>query len=355
MASNEIGKRIEMARRAAGMSQRALAEAAGLSAMAISKYERGLVVPGSEALLRLAKALDMRVEYFLRPLSVTLSAPVYRKRTALPKKQEAMILGQVQDWLERYLEVESLFGEPAEFRYPRGFPRQVNTMDEVEQAALDLRLAWSLGQDPFENLVEALEDRGMRVGLVQGHDAFDALTFRTDELGPVIALKSDLPGDRQRFNLAHELGHMLLEPVDLDSENAANRFAAAFLVPAAAALFELGERRSELGMYELHLLKHKYGLSMQAWIYRARDLGIVSEATFRQLNQRFRQNGWHRREPGDQIPPEEPGRMKRLVLRALAEELVSPSRAAELLGAPLQEFIQREAEQHGGLALGMRG
>ncbi|MEJ2352677.1 MAG: XRE family transcriptional regulator [Anaerolineales bacterium] len=355
MEKHAIGERIEMARRAAGLSQRALAEAAGLSAMAISKYERGLIVPSSDALIRLARALDVRVEYFLRPVSVKLTAPSYRKRTSLPRKQENIILGQIQDWLERYVEVESLFGEPAQFEYPHGFVREVTVFEEVEEAAEDLRRAWSLGQDPIESMVEILEDRGVRVGMVQGHAGFDALTLWMDELGPVIVVKRSVPGDRQRFNLAHELGHLLLEFIDIDAEKAANRFAGALLVPAHLARYELGERRSELSVYELHLLKHKYGLSMQAWIYRAKDLGIISESTARGLFHKFRKNGWHLEEPGDQIAAEEPGRMKRLVMRALAEDLISPSRAAELLGIPLQEFMQRESQHHGGLALSLRG
>jgi Zn-dependent peptidase ImmA (M78 family) len=134
----------------------------------------------------------------------------------------------------------------------------------------------------------------------------------------------------------------------VDEEKAADRFAGAFLVPAPVARFELGERRDTLHLYELHLLKHKYGLSMQGWIYRARDLGILSENATIRLFQDFRRAGWHRHEPGDQLPPEVPKRMERLVLRALAEDLISESRGAELLGKPLAQFYREEAAQHAG-------
>ena len=133
------------------------------------------------------------------------------------------------------------------------------------------------------------------------------------------------------------------------------RFAGAFLVPAEAARFELGSQRQTLGLFELHLLKHKYGLSMQAWVYRAKDLGILSESSAVQLFRQFRQKGWHRQEPGDQILPEEPQRLKRLVLRALVEDVISESRAAELLGMPLRQFWQEEAEQHDGFPVAVRG
>ena len=342
-----IGERLKSARRAAGLSQRALAEAAGISAMAISKYERQLDIPGSDILLRLAQALEVQTEYFLRPVTITVTPPTYRRRASLPKKQEKAITGQVQEWLERYLDVESLFGEPPRFALPPAFNPRITSLEEVEEAALSLRRAWRLGQGPVESLVEVLEEHGIRVGQVKSHNDFDALTLWANNHTPVIVVKKEIPGDRQRFSLAHELGHLVLEPAgDVDAEKAANRFAGAFLVPAPAARRELGPRRQTLHIFELHLLKHKYGLSMQAWIYRAKDLNILSGAAAERLFRQFRRHNWHRQEPGDPIPPEEPERMKRLVLRALAEDLISESRAAELLGTPLTRFWQKESRQH---------
>lgn len=351
-----IGERLKIARRAAGLSQRALAEAAGVSAMAISKYERGLDIPGSAVLLRLAETLGVKTEYFVRPITVTLTSPSYRRQTSLRRKQEDAILGQIQEWLERYLDVESFFGGPLQFALPSHLERRVASLDEVERVVLELREAWKLGQNPIENLIEVLEDQGIKVGLVEGHEGFDALTCWADDKAPVIVVKRGLPGDRQRFNLVHELGHLVLKPAeDVSAEKAAYRFAGAFLVPEPAARFELGQKRGTLDLYELHLLKHKYGLSMQGWIYRAKDLGILSESAAARLFREFRHQGWHLQEPGDPIPPEEPGRMKRLVMRALAEDLISESRAAELLGKPLAQFYQEEAKQHGGFPVGVRG
>jgi Zn-dependent peptidase ImmA (M78 family)/DNA-binding XRE family transcriptional regulator len=344
-----IGERLKIARHAARLSQRDLAEAAEVSAMAISKYERDLDMPSSGVLIRLARALDVKTEYFLRPVTVTVSAPAYRRRTSLPRKQEQAITAQIQEWLERYLDVESFFGGPPEFELPPDLDRRVTSLDEVERVAIELREGWDLGLAPIESLVEVLEDHGIKVGLIEGHQDFDSLTFWVDDTIPVIVVKRSVPGDRQRFNLAHELGHLVLEITEgVDEEAAAYRFAGAFLVPEPVARFELGDRRQTLSLHELHLLKHKYGLSMQAWIYRAKNLGVLSEPAATQLFREFRQQGWHREEPGDQIPPEEPERMKRLVLRAMAEDLISKSRVAELLGMPLAQFYREEAEQHEG-------
>src|SRR3989304_4225373 len=113
-----IGQRIKQARKANNLSLRDLAEAAGISAMAISKYERDLDTPSSGVLLRLARALDVKTEYFLRPVTVTVGAPVYRRRVSLPRKQEQAIVAQIQEWLERYLDIEGFFGGPPELELP---------------------------------------------------------------------------------------------------------------------------------------------------------------------------------------------------------------------------------------------
>lgn len=326
-----IGERIRGARAMAGLSQRAVANAAGVSAMAISKYENDQDIPGSSVLIRLARALDVKVEYFFRETKVQLSAPVYRLRHPLPEKEQIRIREQVQEWIERYLDVESLFNEE---RLYGPLPEwSVNSLEEVENVAAALRKQWKLGNDPIENLIVLLEDRGVKVMLVDGHDAFDALTLWANGDIPVIVVNRDVPGDRQRFNLAHELGHILIRSVgDLDEEKVAHRFAGAFLVPSEVAEFELGKQRKVLGMNELALLKQKYGLSMNAWIYRAKDLGILSEENAGRLFTHFKKNGFNREEPGKQLELAEPQRLKQLVDRALAEDMISRSRADELLG-----------------------
>jgi Zn-dependent peptidase ImmA (M78 family)/transcriptional regulator with XRE-family HTH domain len=350
-----IGERLKAARHGAGLSQRDLAKAVGVSAMAISKYERGLDVPGSGIVIKLAQALKVKTEYLFRPSTVTLRSPAYRRRASLPRKQENIVLGRIQEWLERYLDVEKLVGQLKGFTKPEGLNCRVDSLDEVEEVALGLRRAWHLGEGPIENLSEVLEDQGIKVGMVEAHEDFDAVTFWADGESPVIVVKSGLPGDRQRFSLAHELGHLILEPTErVDAEKASYRFAGAFLVPRPAALSELGEQRGVLDFYELHLLKDKYGLSMQAWIYRARDLGIVSERTAAGLFRLLRQRGWHLEEPGEAFLSEEPKRMKRLVMHALAEDIVSESRAAELLGMPIRKFWKEEAEKHAGFPAGLR-
>lgn len=345
-----IGQRIKQARKANNLSLRKLAERAEISAMAISKYERDLDTPSSGVLLRLAQALGVSIDFLFRPQTVSVRLQAYRKHAALGVKELEAIQMRIQEWLERYLEVESFF--PDEGRSVTLPAHSIQSIDQVENVAIKLRENWNLGLDPIENLTQLLEDQGIKVGLVSGFEHFDASTFIADGI-PVIVSKAELPGDRQRFNLGHELGHLILDVEEgLDTESICHRFVGAFLVPAQAARFELGSGRTTLDMNELYLLKHKYGLSMQAWIFRARDLGIISINAAARLFKRFRANGWHWHEPGKALATERPLRMERLIYRALAEDLISRSRAQELLGEPLQLHWAVEALQQGDVAVG---
>jgi Zn-dependent peptidase ImmA (M78 family)/DNA-binding XRE family transcriptional regulator len=328
-----IGERLRIARIAEKLSMRALADEVDISAMAISKYERDLMAPSSGVLLQLADALGVRVEYFFRPSVVNVELKAYRKHKKLAVKEERALLARIEEWLERFIEAEDLFPQS---RPSLRFQQSVSSIEEVERVANEIRELWQLGQAPIENLIQVLEDHGVAVGLVEGFEPFDACTFSANGMH-VIVVKKDIPGDRQRYNLAHELGHLVLEVKEVvDEEKAAHRFAGAFLVPSSAARRELGSDRSTLSPGELHILKHKYGLSMQAWIYRAQDLEIISRSTASELFREFRVRGWNREEPGESYPPEEPARLRRNVFHALAENMISRSRAEELLGETIE-------------------
>jgi len=338
-----LGERIKQARKSNRLSLRDLADQAQISPMAISKYERDQDVPSSGVLLRLAQALGVSIDFFFRPVTPKIQLQAYRKHAALGVKEQEAVQARIQEWLERYLEVESYFDGAPTVELPQYSIKEVG---DVETAAESLRALWELGLDPIENLTQLLEDQGIKVGMVDGFEHFDACTFLVDHT-PIIVTKANLPGDRQRFDLGHELGHLVFNMGEnLDAEKISNLFVGAFLAPAQAVRFELGNSRTTLDMNELYLLKQKYGLSMQAWIFRARDLNIISPQVAERLFLRFRANSWHRQEPGKLYPPENPLRMERLVYRALVEDVISRSKAQELLGKPLQQRWVEEALQN---------
>lgn len=347
--NRHFGERLKGARNARGLSLRDLAGIVRVSAQALSTYERGEVMPGSTTLISLARALKVKVEFFFRPVTIALADLEFRKKNALQAKEQRSIIGRIQDWLERYAQVESLFPHRSEDPFLAGTRRKASG-DEVEAIALELRKEWKLGLAPIENLTALLEEHGIRVFLLEETpDSFDACTFRTDGRSGIVA-QAGLPGDRLRFNLAHELGHLVIDtPEEGDKrtrEKPTMRFAGAFLVPREVAFRELGQKRHQLNIDELYLLKRKYGLSMSAWIYRAKDLEIITPLVAQRLFMLFRKRRWLTQEPGDPYPPEpKPTLMRQLVLRAHAESIISESKAAELLGLNLNQFRQESLGQ----------
>lgn len=331
-----IAERIKSARISAGLSQRDLAKAIGVSAMAISKYEQGKTIPNSGMLIQIAEALNVRVDWFFRTPAVTLSDPQYRCRKKLLKRDEKAIHGKISDWLERYLEIETITSTETPLDLPKKKICKAANVEDVEKVAQMVRDEWALGTDPIENVMDVLEQHGIKVGIVDAPDTFDALTFTYDGKIPVIAVNKNTTGDRQRFNLAHELGHLILQvDGELDEEKAANRFAGAFLVPRDMAINELGERRNRLFLRELYVLKHKYGLSMKAWIHRAHDLGIISKNQETGMYIELNTYTKDKKEPGKQIRPQLPTHMHQLIFRALGDRKITPSRARELFGGPI--------------------
>lgn len=338
-----IGDRIRQARKAAGLSMRALAEKAQISAMAISKYENNKSTPSSGVLLALASALGVRVEYFFRASKVQLKEVEYRKHSKLPKKTLDQIEGDVIEQLERFLELKEFLPviSVEVFQLPEHLPF-IESYDDVENAAAVVRHAWGLGDSPIPDLIDTLEEKGIMVfqsNALHG-DKFDGLAAQVDGT-PVVVVGQGWPGDRQRFTLAHELGHLVIKDrlaQDLDEEAAANRFAGAFLVPASEVIKELGVRRNRLEPVELCVLKRTYGLSMQGWLHRAVDLGVLSKAAYASMCKLFAMRNWRKREPGEPYPSEKPKLFMQLVFHAYAEELIGESKAAELLGKTLSGF-----------------
>ncbi|MHB1240899.1 MAG: helix-turn-helix domain-containing protein [Gammaproteobacteria bacterium] len=341
-----IGDRMKQARRAVGLSLRALAEQAGISAMAISKYENNKSTPSSKVLLALGRALNVRVEYFFRQTNVALKEVEYRKHARLPKRLLAQIEGDIIEQIERFLELaEYLPTRPIEtFQVPAGLPKRIDELAQIEVVATQVREAWQLGTNPIPELTDTLEERGILVFQSEAlhGERFDGLAANVDGI-PIVVVGSGWPGDRQRFTLAHELGHLILKgrlgpALKEQEEAAANRFAGAFLAPESEVKKELGASRTRLEVRELCVLKKAYGLSIGGWQHRARDLGIVSEAAYISMVRFFRLRGWHKNEPCGGVPQEQPQLFLQLVYHALAEDLIGESKAAELLRIPLAEF-----------------
>ena len=349
-----IGAQIQRARKARAWSLRALGDAVGVSQTMIKKYEDGVVTPSSTMLLALARALEVRVEYFLRPQSRPLEGVAYRKRQALPKKRLEALTAVILDQVERRLELESFFPDPATpaFQRPNQLPPRITTMVDVERAAEVVRASWQLGTDPIQGMVDLFERHGVRVFVIPTGpgDGFDGSAATVDGM-PVVVVGEHWPGERQRFTLAHELGHQILNgslDPSLDEEAACNRFASAFLLPRSSLVAILGAQRHRLEDREVDLVRREFGLSMSAVIRRARDVGIIPPPYYQTQMRRYGRLGWRVREPGIALPSERAYRVEHLVFRALAESHIGESKAAELLNLDLGAFRSIRALEAAG-------
>lgn len=343
-----IGNRIRQARLAAGLTLDALGEKVGVTHTAIQKYEKGILTPSSSQLLKLARACETRVEYFFRTRKVELINPEFRRLATFGKTAQEALKIKALELIERRVELLGFFPESPilKFEAPKGLPRRINDLDDLEHFADQVREAWKLGLNPIGDLTDTLETLGLLVIVVdEANPGFSGLTAtaRTSDgrAYPIVAVSSQWPGDRQRFTLAHELGHLLLSgrlAPGINEEKACDWFAGAFLAPKAAVVQLLGQARRGIEWQELFALKHEFGLSMAGWLQRARQCGVLTEAAHLALWKRFSSKGWRKNEPGEPLPREHPRLFEHLVYRALGEHHVSEAKAAEILGIPMMRF-----------------
>lgn len=343
-----LHERIKRARVLKGMSLQQVADAlGGISKQALSKYEKGKDAPNSTRLIQLADVLGVKPEYFFRHSEVELGAVDFREHSTFGKRQQEAVKEQVREHLERYFAVEELFdAEPPEYTVARWLHSiRVEGPADAERAAEKLRQAWELGTNPIANMTETLEENGIKVVGLEAHEQFDGLCAELNMgADAVVVSNTNRPGERQRFNLAHELGHLVMDLPDVvhgtrDEESWCHRFAGSFLFPAEQVKETFGGSRRRILLKEYLLAKEEWGISMQAILRRLFDLEIVSQSYYQSTAKFFSMKGWRKREPGVQNS-ESSYRLRQMVYRALAEDLVTPSRAAELLNTSLYSIEQ---------------
>jgi Zn-dependent peptidase ImmA (M78 family)/transcriptional regulator with XRE-family HTH domain len=329
-----IGARIKQARLACGLTLEVLAERLTankqpITKAALSKYELEKSVPKPSLLLAIADLLGVRASYFTEQGQAEVNWIAFRKLAKMTAKHQEQVKAFASHVVENQLWLQSLLFPNQCSDFPAARPAK--SLDDAECVACELRHAWRLGDSPIDSLTSRVEDSGgVIVGCREISRGFDGLAGRTNDGFPVAVVSMQVPDDRRRYNLAHELGHLLMECSGIDpktEEKLANRFASALLVPATAARQELGTKRRRLDVKELAILKLKYGLSMQGWIRRAFDLEIIENSHYTTLCMMFSRNHWKKIEPVSFEGKEEPSRLKLMTLRALAEGVISKERA----------------------------
>ena len=352
-----FGQRLRLARKKAGLSMSGLAErmSPAISAQAISKYESGKMMPSSAVLVGLGKVLGVSLDFLMGGQVEALSGIEFRKHSGTSAKDRAFAEAIVTEKLEDYLAIEEIleFSPPLD---PFANVRCdfVESFDDIDKKARELRREWKLGIDPIPSMTGLLEDKGIMVIEADLPERFDGLACDVHRTGErpdteVVVISSRTNIERKRFNLAHELAHRVIRDTgnpQIKLEKAMNRFAAAFLVPAEHLREEVGASRHGITYHELIRLKRYYGISAAAMLIRLRDIEVLPPTVVEYAFRTYARS-WRTREPEPIIDDEglgafeKPLRFERLVWRALGEELISPVRAAQLLKMSLETVEQQ--------------
>lgn len=331
-----IGKNIKYYRLSRNMSLQDLADRVGLNKMAISNYENGKREPKLEICQKIADALNVSLAKLISKYGNDLAVErgPFRKNARLSNEKTQLVYGQEDRYLGRLFDVVSLLGD-ASLPSPPEQPRIKVT--DTEEAGRVLRKALGLSPNgPVGNITDILENNGYIVCpvdiIIEG---FSGHSGRVNGR-PYIAVNIHMNGERQRFTLIHELAHLVfLFSEDQDEERLVNEIAGAFLLPENDIKRELGPKRRDI-RGDLQFVQQEYGIASSAIVMRARQTGIISQETYTITIRWMSANGMLKEEKHG-IAPEKTNLLELLTLRAVDEEQISISKAAEILEKPLLE------------------
>ena len=308
------GKRIRQARESYGLTQKELAEKVRVAQSFIAQLEASKVLPTRQILEALAKETDVLPAFFEEaPARVVLEpgSPAFRARKSAKAIERDRALAYSGLHIEQLCRMTSRLNLPPF--------ETVRVAEDPMGAARETRVF--LGLDPLQpisNLTNAIERKGFIViALPFEMEKVDAVCMwaMIDIERPVIVLSGGKPGDRLRFSIAHELGHAVLHKELIgdytNMENEANQFAAELLLPEQSMRETM---TPALNLTQAAHLKLEWGVSIQALVKRAADLGIITKRKYHYLFQQLTSLGWRVREPSNlDIPVEKPRTFKKMV------------------------------------------
>ncbi len=289
---------LRIARQARGWSQTELSRRSGVSQANLSKLENGLINPTEDVMTSVGTALGFPVEFFFqndRVIGLPMSVQ-YRKRASVGQKAIERLEAELNI---RILHIRRLLNA-AELEPELSLPRRLDVDEDggdPERIADLVRRTWLVPSGPIRDLVARVE----RAGCIIVHCDFAALkvdgfTVQIPDMPPCIFLNRNMPADRQRFSLAHELGHVVMHQVPSpEMEDEANEFASALLMPARDIRPHLAGRR--LTLQRLAALKPVWRVSMAALLYRARQIGAITDNQSQYLWRQMSSMGYRPTEP----------------------------------------------------------
>lgn len=329
--------RLTLARELRGFQKKELAEKLNVSPSAVTQFEASGVRPNKETLVKLSWALEVPVEFFrykakdIRPIPT--DACHFRSLRASTQQERRRVLaaGTILIELVQFLEEHVEF--PVENISAMAAKTQPQKMEEIESFAANVREGWNLGLGPIKNMVDLLENHGVLIFIIPGHsERLDAFSLWYADR-PCIFISSDKgSSSRNRFDLAHELGHLLMHadviPGNKEFERQADAFASAFLLPYESFLPECPRRMNWGDWGHFIELKKRWKVAIAALLYRARKIGCISEATYRRAFMNLNKQNMRKKEPAE--PPME---LPKLIIQAIELLIANGSATDEIAEA----------------------
>ncbi len=344
---NIFGRRLSQARQMKGLSMEELGNllTPAVTRQAINKYEKGQTLPDSRMLLAFGSALGVKPDYFFRPFTVEVDRVMFRKKAKLPEKKSVAIRERIREELERYLEVEQLCGIQSRFALPSV---NISSAEDVTGYAAKVRSLLKLGVDGISNIIEVLEENGIKIIEISEDESFEGLSGYANDIIPVIVVNGNLSQERKRFVSLHELGHLLMifqsDVKAKEMEKLCNIFASELLLPSSVLLSRIGLKRHDISLAELSDIQMQYGISIDSIMEAMHRLDVITQRRYEGYLKKKRSFPDFRAVVEQSIAiPETTGRFVRMVYRALADEIISFSKAAALLNTSV-EAIKRQLQ-----------
>lgn len=339
---NGIGKNLKRIRLLKNLSLKEAGNLLNMSATAISKYEKGEILPDSQKVIAFANAYGVKAIELLKTYKVPeMKFTSFRKKKRLTGQNLELLKEIIQKDVSKYLEVIELNNIETNNISLKKYP--CNTLEDAENAAFNFRNDINISnKQPIVDLIQILENLGIVIIQIKNTDNrfkdFDGLSEIVTNIPTIILPDNMKDGARQRFTIAHELGHLILNIKDkkVDEEKLCNRFASALLMPNEAVKNEFGKSRGNISFFELTAFKKEYKVSYAAIIYRLKDLNIISEYLYKRLSMIISKN-IGKNDPNP-IQPETSYQFEKMVYKLEADKVITLNKACELLEVSTNEY-----------------
>jgi len=336
-------ERLKNARKLHGWSLQDLSDHLNLalSKQDLNRLETGVMKPDSRILALLMNALGVSNDYFYKQQVMPLEHVAFKKLGHFPKKEQETIKAKVAEYLERYLDLEQLLGIIPEPPF-KAHSFKIESEADIESAAVTMRQLLNIGSDAIYNINALLEEKGIKVIPMESPHLFAGLSAQLQHQTMVIAYNNapNIPIVTKRLAIMHELGHLFLDLSNFEApqaEKLCDRFAAAILLPQEQLITYFGGKRTTIFIRELKCIKAYYGLSLPAIMLRAKNLTLVSEHCYKYFMISYNKIYKSAENEGYE-GKEDTQRFMQLLLRAVAQDVITTTKAAALNNQKLGDF-----------------